>query len=187
MSKKRKDTTLDDYLSQVTKARETPANEKVLYLANGIVVALAPVYLYATIFGLPLKENALVFLALTAVAAFLLSQAYETVSKSVYISFSRGRNLPEANLEANNDLQSEEKEPTKKDLKKKEALQLQTQQAEVSRHEAISFSLLYNNLLFLLFVVVLGFFALKNLPGLFNYILSVGVSGALVMLSSQSK
>jgi len=149
---------------------------------NGLVVAFAPAYLYITIFGLSFKDNALVFFGVTGLAAFLVSRAYETVSKSVYAAFSKSRSLADFSLE-----QDDPNPNSKKNLRKKESQQLKTSQQEVSRHEAISFSILYNNLLFLLFVVVLGFFALKNLPGLFNYIFSVGVAGAVVMLSSQSK
>jgi len=71
--------------------------------------------------------------------------------------------------------------------KKKIKSDQKEQQQNVTRNEATAFSILYNNLFYLFFVILLGFFVLKALPSLYNYVLSVGISAALVMLSSTSK
>lgn len=63
---------------------------------------------------------------------------------------------------------------------------LRNQQYALCRQEALAFSLLYNNLFYLLFVVLLAFVVFKNLAPLYNYVLSVGISAALVMVSSTS-
>jgi len=179
MSKKHKNKDLDDCLDSLAKAKETPQTEKALYIANGLVVALAPIYLYVTIFGLSFRDNLVIFLALTGLAGFLLSQAYEAVTKTLFTAYSKSRNLSYDPALYGDD--------SKKSGKKSELQKSKVSQQESSRNEAVSYSILYNNLLFLMFVVVLGFYVLKNLPGLFNYILSVGIAGALVMLSSTSK
>lgn len=105
MSKAKSNTNKEtnELLDNLSKGKETTSTEQALYVANGLVVSLAPVCkfdststshvldLYVTIFGLSFRENAIAFLALTALVGFLLSKAYEAVTTNVYNAFSRTR------------------------------------------------------------------------------------------------
>ncbi|XP_073709581.1 translocon-associated protein subunit gamma isoform X1 [Misgurnus anguillicaudatus] len=59
---------------------------------------------------------------------------------------------------------------------------------EVADYEATTFSIFYNNTLFLLLVIVASFFLLKNFNPTVNYILSISASSGLIaLLSTGSK
>jgi len=74
-----------------------------------------------------------------------------------------------------------------KDNAKDLVAQLKANQRLVTQRESMSFSIIYNNLFFLLIVVFLGFYILRSLPGIYNYIVSVGVAAATVTYLSTSK
>jgi len=54
----------------------------------------------------------------------------------------------------------------------------------VADYEATTFSIFYNNALFLAFVIVSSFYILKTFTPAVNYILSVGVTSAFLALFS---
>uniref|UniRef100_A0A8C0TI62 Translocon-associated protein subunit gamma n=1 Tax=Canis lupus familiaris TaxID=9615 RepID=A0A8C0TI62_CANLF len=59
---------------------------------------------------------------------------------------------------------------------------------EVADYEATTFSIFYNNTLFLVLVIVASFFILKNFNPKVNYILSISASSGLIaLLSTGSK
>jgi len=74
-----------------------------------------------------------------------------------------------------------------KDNAKDLVAQLKANQRLVTQRESMSFSIIYNNLFFLLIVVFLGFYILRSLPGIYNYIVSVGVAAASVTYLSTTK
>jgi len=55
---------------------------------------------------------------------------------------------------------------------------------EVADYEATTFSIFYNNALFLAFVIVSSFYVLKTFTPAVNYILSVGATSAFLALFS---
>jgi len=57
---------------------------------------------------------------------------------------------------------------------------------EVADYEATTFSIFYNNALFLAFVIVSSFYILKTFTPAVNYILSVGATSAFLALFSTS-
>ena len=59
---------------------------------------------------------------------------------------------------------------------------------EVADHKAMTFFIFYNNILFLVLVIVTSFFILKNFNPTVNYILSISaLSGLIALLSTGSK
>jgi len=57
----------------------------------------------------------------------------------------------------------------------------------VITHESIAFSILFNNTIFLLAVIVFAFYVFPGTPSLYNYILSVGLSLGLLTLITPRK
>jgi hypothetical protein len=69
---------------------------------------------------------------------------------------------------------------------KAKAEQAKRDQQRATISEASAFAILYNNLFFLSAYLVLGFYFLPNLPGQFNYSVSVILSAALINFVSNS-
>jgi uncharacterized membrane protein (DUF485 family) len=164
----------DSLLDELVKANQTSNMERVIYYTNGLLVALVPIYLYVSIFNLPFLDYAPVFGVLSVIAAFLISSAYINVAESLKARLFA--QLPEPVIPR------ETKKGEKVDVREA----LRNKQYGLCRTESLSFALLYNNVFYLLFVVLFAFVVFKNLAPLYNYVLSVGISAALVMVSSTS-
>jgi len=153
---------------------KTTNQEYAFYFLYGLISSALPIVLYIKIYQLSLEEYGPLFVFLVVVASLLLSMAYDNVTNAVRIRLLK--KLPQP--------------PGKKGSKQenKEAKDAQRKlQESVTFYQSVSFSLLYNNLFYLALTVFLGFFLLRSISPLYNYVLSVGAASALVMLSSTSK
>merc|ERR1712048_1279003 len=147
------------------------------YSVNAFIVTLLPVYLYRSVVGMSLPEYGLYYLAVSAASTFILSSGYHNLTFWAKRGLDRQRedklNLKKVTeLKQNNkDLQGSTKEVLK---------QLKEEQSLNSTTEALAFSLAYSNILYLLLVVVLGFFLFGRVPAPFNYIITVLASAGIV-------
>jgi hypothetical protein len=162
--------TSDEVLDSIIQSNVTADSEKALYLANGILAAFAPLYLYTAIFGLSVRDyvNAFAFIIVTGVIAFQISKAYENVFRSVYNSIAQKRGLYRG----------------REETEKQRAIS--NAQTEISKYEAICVSIVYNNILFFVLVIFLGSFLFANLSSFFNYIVTGCISASLVSIFSAS-
>lgn len=72
----------------------------------------------------------------------------------------------------------------KKMSKKEKDERILWKKNEVADYEATTFSIFYNNALFLAIVIFASFYLLKSFTPAVNYVLSVGVAGGLLALLS---
>ena len=71
--------------------------------------------------------------------------------------------------------------------KEKENL-LHWKKNEICEAQAVSFSLFYNNIIYLTLILVFSFFIFKNLAPMYNYVgTTISSSGLLFLLSTSSK
>lgn len=156
----------DDILESIIQSNVTTPTEQALYLVNGVVTAIVPLYLYTAVFGLSLKDNALWFILGSGIIAYFISKAYENIFRSVYNSLAHQRGL---HLTVSDNQRQQDSANAQK---------------EISKHEAISFSIIYNNLLFFVLLVFFGFFIFANLSSAMNYILTASAAASLVSITS---
>jgi len=116
-----------------------------------------------------------VFSILVVITSVLLTMAYDHVARNLRIRLLTKLIPPPGN-----------KKLSAKENKEERAKQRKLQE-DITYYHSTSFSLLYNTFFFLTLSVFLGFYLLKPVPNLYNYVLTTGISGALVMLSSTSK
>jgi len=116
-----------------------------------------------------------VFLILIVVTSVLLTMAYDHVARNLRIRLLTKLIPPPGN-----------KRLSAKENKEERAKQRKLQE-DITYYHSTSFSLLYNTLFYLTLSVFLGFYLLRPVPNLYNYVLTTCVSGGLVMLSSTSK
>eukprot|EP01123_Difflugia_compressa_P002119 TRINITY_DN12845_c0_g1_i1.p1 TRINITY_DN12845_c0_g1~~TRINITY_DN12845_c0_g1_i1.p1 ORF type:complete len:184 (-),score=36.73 TRINITY_DN12845_c0_g1_i1:102-653(-) len=176
---------VDSILDEFNKDTKTtlPQNQA-LYYTNAFFVAIVPVYLYVTIFNLGLRDYFAVYVLLSGGAGVVLALSYAKVAESV---FPRLLSKVSEISGGGPSVSSPKSKSTTKNDKKKFKSEINDQRHTIIGNEATAFAMLYNNLFYLFFVVVMAFFVFKSLPSLYNYILSVGVSSALVFFSSTSK
>eukprot|EP01121_Diplochlamys_sp_Union-15-3_P002852 TRINITY_DN126_c0_g2_i2.p1 TRINITY_DN126_c0_g2~~TRINITY_DN126_c0_g2_i2.p1 ORF type:complete len:186 (+),score=24.72 TRINITY_DN126_c0_g2_i2:95-652(+) len=150
-------------------------------LANGVFAALVPITLYTGIFNMSIFDYFLLYFIVTVAVGVSLSFSYHNVSNFLrsLLDWKRDGLVTNARVRKSNQDQNTENIKSLVEAQKKE-------QRQITYKETLFFSILYNNLFFLLLVVFLGFYILRSVPGVYNYILSLGGAAAAVTYLSQT-
>merc|ERR1712010_300594 len=144
-----------------------PASHRLVFLLNSLLLSAAPVYLFSQIFDMAIPENAVVFGGVSVVSAVMLTMACQIRSKGLVAKLINKRGIE---LTSSIKLKAAEKERSEVD------------------NEALALSLSTTNAIFLLAVVVITFFVLRNTTPTVNYIGSTVSSGIVVLyLATRSK
>merc|ERR1712002_317800 len=127
-------------------------------------------------------SSAVLFILVTAIATYLVAMAYmntkfvlkHKVAQKVEDAVSR-----EVMKKLQNNKSMSKKEKDERILWKKN---------EVAESEATTFSLFYNNALFLMLVVVGSFLVFKSISPAYNYVFStLGAAGIIALFSTSSQ
>ena len=173
----------DDELDQLLQQNTTQptSDQRFTYLATAIATVAVPVYLYQTIFAFPVEEKFLVYAVVSLLSAFILTFAYHNVAYSTKnrLIAARETNITIAKVTA----EAQAKGENKKDYVKKKKEEI----LAVTTKESIAYSILFNNVYFLLSTVFLAFYVFGNYPSAYNYVLSVSLSAGLISFSSASQ
>nr|CAH0113162.1 unnamed protein product [Daphnia galeata] len=159
-------------------SRNVSTKSNALFYGNAFIVSAIPIWLFWRIHFMDLLTSSPLFLIITCLSTYLVSFAYKktkfvlkhkvAVKREDAISREISKMIAE-------DKKMNKKEKDERVLWKKN---------EVSDYEATTFSIFYNNAVFLAVVIGLSFFILKSFSPSFNYILSVGLSSGLIALLS---
>jgi len=119
-----------------------------------------------------------IFLIVTLIATWLLAFAYKNTKFSLKHKVAVKREA--AVTEDMNRRLAEDKRMTKKEKDER----ILWKKNEVADYEATTFSIFYNNALFLALIIFCSFYVLRSFTPTVNYIFSVGLSGGLLALLS---
>jgi len=166
---------VDDELLFSANPRDNNFGERLLFYVYAFGVALLPTYLYVTIFGLPFGDYLPVFAIVSVIAGLLLAVSYQNLARNLMQRLSMERYEPQI----------------RRDVKKEDRLalrdELKATHVSLLRQESVAFALLFCNLLYLFFTLLLAFYVLKTLPALYNYSLSITLAAAIAFVSSTGK
>ncbi|KAL4686745.1 hypothetical protein H8957_004844 [Semnopithecus entellus] len=171
-------------------SRNLSAKSSALFFGNAFIVSAIPIWLYWRIWHMDLIQSAVLYSVMTLVSTYLVAFAYKNVKfvlkhkvaqkREDAVSKEVTRKLSEAD---NRKMSRKEK-----DERFDSYLKILWKKNEVADYEATTFSIFYNNTLFLVVVIVASFFILKNFNPTVNYILSISASSGLIaLLSTGSK
>merc|ERR1719394_1057691 len=124
--------------------------------------------------------NIVSFVVLTLASTYLISLAYKNVKFLLKHKIAQKREeavTREVMKKVSDDKRMSKKEKDERVLWKKN---------EVADYEATTFSIFYNNAVFLVLVIVLSFYVLRSFSPLANYVLSIGSASSLLALFSTS-
>merc|ERR1712126_228051 len=149
---------------------------------NALIVSAIPIWLFWRIHAMDPIQSALLFVSGTLVCTYLIAFAYKNhkfvlkhkiaLKREDAISKDMMRKLID-------DKKMSRKEKDERILWKKN---------EVADHEATTFSIFYNNAMFLAIVIIVSFYVLRTVSPSFNYLFSVvGASGVIALLSTGSQ
>lgn len=153
-----------------------------LFYGNAFIVSVIPVWLYWRVHSIDVTSYAIMFAIGTLVSTWLLAFAYKNtkhVLKHKVAVKREGAVTKEIMKKLADDKKISKKEKDERILWKKN---------EVAEYEATTFSIFYNNSLFLAIVILASFYVLRGASPHVNYSLSIGTaSGLIALLSTGTK
>ncbi|MFH4975002.1 hypothetical protein AB6A40_001711 [Gnathostoma spinigerum] len=152
-----------------------------LFYGNSTVITIAPLYLFYGIYQMDVTDSWMVWLAASLVASYLITYAYKNVKHVLKHKIVVKRS--EAVTREINKRFADDKKMTKKERDER----ILWKNNEVADYEATTFSIFWNNVLFLALEIPLSFFILGSFSPMFNCLFSMIGAAALVALFSTAK
>ncbi|KAL3289906.1 hypothetical protein HHI36_023291 [Cryptolaemus montrouzieri] len=162
-------------------SRNVSTKSSALFYGNALIVSTIPIWLFWRIHMIDISSSVVPFAVVTALSTYLLAIAYRNtkftlkhkiaVKREEAVTRELGKKLAE-------DKKMSKKEKDERILWKKN---------EVADFEATTFSIFYNNALFLTIVIVVSFYVLRSITPTINYIVSIGSTAGLLALWSTGK
>ncbi|XP_034948897.1 translocon-associated protein subunit gamma [Chelonus insularis] len=178
MSAKSKAFTKEEELLLQDFSRNVSTKSSALFYGNAFIVSAIPIWLFWRIHLIDLYSNIFSFVFITIFSTYGLALAYKNTKFVLKHKIAVKREdavTQEMNRKLSEDKKMSKKEKDERILWKKN---------EVADYEATTFSIFYNNALFLAIVIFCSFYILKTFNPAFNYVLSVGATSAFLALLS---
>lgn len=179
MSSKSKPFTKEEELLLQDFSRNVSTKSSALFYGNAFIVSAIPIWLFWRIHLIDVYSNLISFFVITLISTYALALAYKNTKFVLKHKIAVKREdavAREMSKKLSEDKKMSKKEKDERILWKKN---------EVADYEATTFSIFYNNALFLAIVILTSFYILKTFSPAFNYIFSVGAtSGLLALLST---
>merc|ERR1712035_173514 len=158
-------------------SRNVSTKSNALFYGNALIVSAVPIWLYWRIHLMDPLSSSPFFLVITILSTYLVSFAYKNTK------FVLKHKVAIKREEAVNREISKKMAEDKKMNKKEKDERVLWKKNEVADYEATTFSIFYNNAMFLAVVITLIFF-FKSFSPTMNYIFSLGLSSGLIALLS---
>merc|ERR1712110_33553 len=168
----------EDELLLADFSRGVSAKSSALFYGNSLIVSSIPVWLYWRVHNLDPASSALILGVAIIVSTWLLAFAYKNTKYLLKHKIAVKRETAvtkEMNAKLADDKKISRKEKDERILWKKN---------EVAEYESTTFSIFYNNVLFLGGLIVCSFFVFPSQTPAVNYIASMALSSGLVALLS---
>jgi len=151
-----------------------------LFYGNALIISAIPVWLYWRIHQMEPQQSWSLFAVMTLVSTWLVAFAYKKMKHVLkhQVAIKREEAVTREMMRKLAD--------DKKMAKKEKDERILWKKNEIADYEATTFSILYNNSLFLVLIIVASFFVFKTFTPHVNYVLSVGGAGSVLALLSTS-
>ncbi|KAI9586193.1 translocon-associated protein subunit gamma [Glossina fuscipes] len=161
-------------------SRNVSTKSSALFYGNAFIVSAVPIWLFWRVHNMDLLPSAIFFIIMTGVSTYLMAMAYKNIKFQLKHKIAVRREdavTREINRQLGDDKKVTRKEKDERILWKKN---------EVADYEATTYSIFYNNALFLAIIIFISFFILKNSSPIINYIFSIGLASGVLALFSTS-
>ncbi|KAJ8319860.1 hypothetical protein KUTeg_001447 [Tegillarca granosa] len=179
-SKKAKTLTREEELLLQDFSRNVSTKSSALFYGNALIVSAIPIWLFWRIHQMDLYQSGILFAVGTIISTYLVALAYKNVK------FVLKHKITLKREDAVTREMTKKFADDKKMTKKEKDERILWKKNEVADYEATTFSIFYNNSLYLVLLIVASFYILKNVNPTFNYLLSVGLAAGLLALFSTS-
>jgi len=178
MSSKGKQFTREEELLLQDFSRNVSTKSNALFFGNAFIVSAIPIWLFWRIHLMDIITSSPIFLVVTLASTWLMAFAYRNTKFSLKHKVAVKREEA-VTLEMNKKLADD-----KKMSKKEKDERILWKKNEVADYEATTFSIFYNNALFLAIIILASFYVLRSFSPTVNYIMSVGSAGGILALLS---
>ncbi|KDR23667.1 translocon-associated protein subunit gamma-like [Zootermopsis nevadensis] len=159
-------------------SRNVSTKSSALFYGNAFIVSAIPIWLFWRIHMIDLYSSVISFIAVTLASTYLVALAYKNTK------FVLKHKVAVKREEAVTREMTRKLAEDKKMSKKEKDERILWKKNEVADYEATTFSIFYNNALFLALVIFCSFYILRTFTPAVNYVLSVGAAGGLLALLS---
>jgi len=163
-------------------SRNVTTKSSALFYGNAFIVSAIPIWLFWRIHQMDLYSSAILYVIVTIASSYLVAMAYKNVKFVLKhkVAQKRGDAVSREVMKKVAD--------DKKMSKQEKEERILWRKNEVADFEATTYSIFYNNALFLLLVILSSFYILRSFSPAVNYALSLGAaSGLLALFSTSSK
>ncbi|KAK9890086.1 hypothetical protein WA026_008896 [Henosepilachna vigintioctopunctata] len=162
-------------------SRNVSTKSSALFYGNAFIVSAIPIWLFWRIHMIDVYSSMMYFIAVTALSTYLMAMAYRNTK------FSLKHKIAVKREEAVTRELGKKLAEDKKMSKKEKDERILWKKNEVADFEATTFSIFYNNALFLTIVIVASFYLLRSFTPNINYSLSIASTAGLLALWSTGK
>ncbi|XP_070761791.1 translocon-associated protein subunit gamma isoform X1 [Enoplosus armatus] len=177
-------------------SRNLSAKSTALFYGNALIVSAIPIWLFWRIWHMDLVQSAVLYAVMTLVSTYLVAFAYKNVKFVLKHKVAQKREDAVSKEVTRKLSEADNRKMSRKEKDESDCIcvlffhlsRILWKKNEVADYEATTFSIFYNNTLFLVLVIIASFFLLKNFNPTVNYILSISASSGLIaLLSTGSK
>lgn len=163
-------------------SRNVSTISSALFYGNAFIVSAVPFWLFWRIHMIDIFSSLIIFILVTFISTYLLAMAYRNTK------FILKHKIAVKREEAVTRELSKKWAEDKKMSKKEKDERILWKKNEVADFEATTFSIFYNNALYLAIVIFASFYLLKSFSPAVNYTVSIGTTaGLLALLSTGSQ
>ncbi|XP_022901298.1 translocon-associated protein subunit gamma [Onthophagus taurus] len=159
-------------------SRNVSTKSSALFYGNAFIVSAVPIWLFWRIHMIDIFTSLILFCVVTAISMYLLAMAYRNTKYILKHKIAVKREdavTREMTKKLSEDKKMSNKEKNERILWKKN---------EVADFEATTFSIFYNNALYLAIVIFASFYLFRSLSPAVNYTVSIGAASGLLALFS---
>lgn len=170
-SSKEDDLILQDF------SRRVSTKSSALFYGNAFIVSSVPIWLFWRIYHLDPLSSALLFAVMTVASTWLMAFSYKNTKIALKhkVAVKREAAVTKEMSKLDTDKKMSRKEKDERILWKKN---------EVAEYESTTFSIFFNNAMFLAVLILCSFYVLRGFTPSINYIGSMALASGLVALLS---
>merc|ERR1712008_8997 len=160
-------------------SRRVSAKSSALFYGNAFIVSAIPIWLYWRIHAVDPASTAIILALVTIASTWLVAFSYRN-TKHVLKHKVAVKRVSAVSKDMNKELDSGDKKISRKEKDER----ILWKKNEVAEYEATTFSIFYNNALFLAILIICSFYIFKSFTPVVNYVGAMSLAAGVVALLS---
>merc|ERR1712088_392867 len=177
--KKTRSSEKEDELLLQDFSRRVSTKSSALFYGNAFIVSSIPIWLYWRIHAVDPASTAIILALVTIASTWLVSFAYRNTKHVLKHKVAVKREAA-VTKDMNKELDSGDKKISRKEKDER----ILWKKNEVAEYESTTFSIFYNNALFLAILIVCSFYILRSFSPVVNYVGAMTMAAGVVALLS---